>query len=51
MVRAVLRALDFTLEPRNRDEVVNIIMKQWKLTTGALPVRCSVNSIAAWPAT
>ena len=32
MVRAALRALNFVLEPRNRDEVINIVMKQWKLT-------------------
>lgn len=32
MVRAALRALYFALEPRNRDEVINIVMKQWKLT-------------------
>jgi hypothetical protein len=32
MVRAALRALNFALEPRNRDEVINIIVKQWKLT-------------------
>jgi ABC-type nitrate/sulfonate/bicarbonate transport system substrate-binding protein len=32
MVRAALRALYFVLEPRNRDEVVNVVMKQWKLT-------------------
>ena len=32
MVRAALRALYFVLEPRNRDEVINIVMKQWKLT-------------------
>ena len=32
MVRAALRALYFVLEPRNRDEVINIIVKQWKLT-------------------
>jgi len=32
MVRAALRALNFALEPRNRDEVVAIVMKQWKLT-------------------
>jgi ABC-type nitrate/sulfonate/bicarbonate transport system substrate-binding protein len=32
MVRAALRALYFALEPRNRDEVINIIVKQWKLT-------------------
>ena len=31
MVRAALRALYFILEPRNRDEVINIVMKQWKL--------------------
>ena len=31
MVRAALRALNFVLEPRNRDEVINIIVKQWKL--------------------
>jgi ABC-type nitrate/sulfonate/bicarbonate transport system substrate-binding protein len=31
MVRAALRALYFALEPRNRDEVINIVMKQWKL--------------------
>lgn len=32
MVRAALRGLYFVLEPRNRDEVINIVMKQWKLT-------------------
>ena len=32
MARAVLRGLIFSLEPRNRDEVLNIIIKQWKLT-------------------
>lgn len=32
MVRAALRALNFVLEPRNRDEVISIIVKQWKLT-------------------
>jgi len=32
MVRGALRALYFALEPRNRDDVINIIMKQWKLT-------------------
>ena len=32
MVRAALRALNFVLEPRNRDEVITIVMKQWKLT-------------------
>ena len=31
MVRAALRALYFVLEPRHRDEVIGIIMKQWKL--------------------
>ena len=31
MVRAALRALHFVLEPHNRDEVINIIVKQWKL--------------------
>ena len=31
MVRAALRALNFVLEPRNREEVINIIVKQWKL--------------------
>jgi len=31
MVRAALRALNFALEPRNRDEVIAIIVKQWKL--------------------
>ncbi len=32
MVRATLRGFYFSLEPRNREEVVNIIMKQWRLT-------------------
>jgi ABC-type nitrate/sulfonate/bicarbonate transport system substrate-binding protein len=32
MVRGALRALYFALEPRNRDEVISIIVKQWKLT-------------------
>jgi ABC-type nitrate/sulfonate/bicarbonate transport system substrate-binding protein len=32
MVRAALRALYFALEPRNRDEVISIVMKQWKLS-------------------
>ena len=32
MVRATLRALIFSLDPRNREEVINIVMKQWKLT-------------------
>jgi ABC-type nitrate/sulfonate/bicarbonate transport system substrate-binding protein len=31
MVRATLRGFLFSLEPRNRDEVINIIMKQWRL--------------------
>jgi len=31
MVKATLRGLVFTLEPRNREEVVAIIVKQWKL--------------------
>ena len=31
MVRAALRALNFVLDPRNREEVINIIVKQWKL--------------------
>src|SRR5439155_1929660 len=32
MVRATLRGLIFTLDNRNRDEVINIILKQWQLT-------------------
>lgn len=32
MVRATLRGFLFSLEPRNRDEVTGIIMKQWRLT-------------------
>jgi ABC-type nitrate/sulfonate/bicarbonate transport system substrate-binding protein len=32
MVRATLRGFLFSLEPRNREEVINIIMKQWRLT-------------------
>ena len=32
MVRATLRGFIFSLEPRNRDEVMSIIMKQWRLT-------------------
>lgn len=32
MVRATLRGFYFSLDPRNRDEVVSIIMKQWRLT-------------------
>ena len=31
MVRATLRGFLFSLEPRNRDEVIGIIMKQWRL--------------------
>ncbi len=31
MVRATLRGLVFSLDPRNREEVLDIIMKQWKL--------------------
>ena len=32
MVRATLRGFLFSLEPRNRDEVIGIIMKQWRFT-------------------
>jgi len=32
MVRAALRGLYFIQEPRNREEVVAIVMKQWKLS-------------------
>ena len=32
MVRATLRGLIFSLDNRNRDEVINIILKQWQLT-------------------
>ena len=32
MVRATLRGLIFSLDNRNRDEVINIIMKQWQLS-------------------
>jgi ABC-type nitrate/sulfonate/bicarbonate transport system substrate-binding protein len=32
MVRATLRGFLFSLEPRNRDEVTGLIMKQWRLT-------------------
>jgi NitT/TauT family transport system substrate-binding protein len=32
MVRATLRGFIFSLEPRNREEVINIIMKQWRLS-------------------
>lgn len=32
MVRATLRGLLFSLDGRNRDEVINIILKQWQLT-------------------
>jgi NitT/TauT family transport system substrate-binding protein len=31
MVRGTLRGLMFSMDPRNREEVINIIMKQWKL--------------------
>ena len=31
MVRAALRGFLFSVEPRNRDEVIGIIMKQWRL--------------------
>ena len=31
MVRAMLRGFIFSLDPRNRDELINIIMKQWQL--------------------
>ena len=31
MVRATLRGFIFSLDARNREEVVNIIMKQWRL--------------------
>jgi ABC-type nitrate/sulfonate/bicarbonate transport system substrate-binding protein len=31
MVRATLRGLLFSLDNRNRNEVINIILKQWKL--------------------
>lgn len=32
MVRATVRTLYFAQEPRNRDEAIAIVMKQWKLT-------------------
>jgi ABC-type nitrate/sulfonate/bicarbonate transport system substrate-binding protein len=32
MVRATLRGFVFSLDPRNREEVLNIIVKQWRLT-------------------
>jgi ABC-type nitrate/sulfonate/bicarbonate transport system substrate-binding protein len=32
MVRATLRGFNFSLNPRNREEVISIIMKQWRLT-------------------
>ena len=32
MVRATLRGFVFGLDPRNREEVLNIVMKQWRLT-------------------
>jgi len=31
LVRAALRALNFALEPRNREAVIGIVVKQWKL--------------------
>jgi len=31
MMRAALHAYNFILEPRNRDEVISIVMKQWRL--------------------
>jgi ABC-type nitrate/sulfonate/bicarbonate transport system substrate-binding protein len=31
MVRATLRGFIFSLDPRNREELISIIMKQWKL--------------------
>jgi len=31
MVRATLRGFIFSLDPRNREEIINIIMKQWRL--------------------
>jgi hypothetical protein len=31
MVRATLRGFIFSLDPRNREDVINIIMKQWRL--------------------
>jgi NitT/TauT family transport system substrate-binding protein len=36
MVRATLRGFIFSLDPRNREEVVLIIMKQWRLTARRL---------------
>ena len=32
MVRSTLRGFLFSIEPRHRDEVIDIIMKQWRLT-------------------
>jgi NitT/TauT family transport system substrate-binding protein len=32
MVRATLRGFIFALEPRNHEELINIIMKQWRLS-------------------
>lgn len=32
MVRATLRGFIFSLDPRNREEVINIIMKQWRFS-------------------
>ena len=31
MVKAALRGLIFAMDPRNREEVLNIVMRQWKL--------------------
>ncbi len=31
MVKGTLRGLMFSMDPRNREEVINIITKQWKL--------------------
>jgi len=31
MIKGTLRGLMFSMDPRNREEVINIIMKQWKL--------------------
>jgi hypothetical protein len=32
MVKATLRGFSFSLDPRNREAVLDIIMKQWRLT-------------------
>jgi NitT/TauT family transport system substrate-binding protein len=32
MVRATLRGMIFGMDPRNREEVLNIVVKQWKLS-------------------